>query len=116
MENAMKHIIGLNVLIGIWLIAAPLTIGRELFSPAQAWNNLFLGLIVVGASAMVLADMPGQTVWNSCAVVGGAWLLVAPVVLPYREHSLGNDPIFGALILLVGAVEMWRSSRTAGQS
>ena len=112
----MRHVIGFNVVIGIWLIAAPLTVGREVFRPAHAWNNVFLGLIVVGASAMVLAGMPGQAVWSSLAMIGGAWLLVAPLLLPYRDHAFGNDAIFGALILVISAIEIRRIRRTERNS
>jgi hypothetical protein len=108
----MKHIIGFNIVIGIWLAAAPLIAGSELFSPARAWNNLFLGLIVVGAAAMVLADMPGPTAWSCGSLLAGVGLLVAPLVLPYRDHAFRNDAIPGVLILLISAGEIsWCQGR-----
>jgi hypothetical protein len=109
----MKHVIGFNVVIGAWLIAASLTMEGDPLSPAQAWIYLFLGLIIVGASAMVLADMPGQTAWTLCALIGGTWLLLVPLILPDRGYAFGTDAIVGALILVVSALEIWLSHRTA---
>ncbi len=58
----MKHILGLDLILGGWLICAPFVFGAgydEMFSYTHASNDVFIGIVIVGAAALVLADMPG---------------------------------------------------------
>lgn len=104
----MKHMLGWNVILGGWLVGAPLAFGPDLFSGAHATNDTCVGLLVIGCTAMVLRDLPGRTTWTFGAVLGGLWLLIARSILEYGDGAVGNGAIIGTLIVVVSGIELWR--------
>jgi SPW repeat-containing protein len=109
----MKHIIGLNVILGVWLIVSPFAFGYDTASTAAIWNDVVVGLAIIGCAWCVVAEVPGSALCSGCSVLCGAWLLVAPFVLNYRLVAFGNDVIIGALALAISAIETWRLTHRA---
>ena len=104
----MKHIIGLNLILGMWLLASPFAFGYDTVSTTATWNEAVVGLAIIGCAWCVMTDVPGSALCSGCSVLAGAWLLVAPFVLNYRLVAFGNDVIIGAFVLVIGAIETWR--------
>ncbi|MCW8193859.1 SPW repeat protein [Proteobacteria bacterium 005FR1] len=98
---------GLNVLIGVWLIAAPWILGYGV--NAAIWND-----VIVGVALLVLAGirvaMPGRYASISWVnVVLGVWLFLAPFILQYGSLALvgvssaiWNDVILGIAVIVLG--------------
>jgi hypothetical protein len=102
----MKHIIGLNVILGVWLVLSPFAFGYA--TTAAAWNDVIVGLVIIGCAWCVVAEAPGAALCSACGVVCGAWLMLAPFMLNYRLTAFGYDVIIGALVLVISAIETWR--------
>lgn len=104
----MKHIIGLNLILGVWLIVLPFAFGYDTASPTAMWNDVIAGLAITGCAWCVVTEVAAARLCSGCSVLLGAWLLIAPFVLNYRMVEDGNDVIIGALVLVIGSIETWR--------
>jgi phosphatidylserine synthase len=103
-----RHFIGLNIVLGVWLIATALA-APNTSNAASGWIHLFAGLLLVCCSALVLADIPSPRLWSSCAMLCGAWLVIASVLVSDNDRAVHSDVIVGALILAISGLEVWRS-------
>jgi hypothetical protein len=104
----MKRLIRFNLVLGAWLVVAPFVFDYYTLSPSAMWNDIIFGLVILACSWCVLTEVPGQAACSSCAMLAGAWLMIAPFALNYRVEAVGNDVIVGALVLVISAIETWR--------
>lgn len=90
----------INLITGIWLIAAPFVLGYSYNTPKT--NDIWLGA-VVGILALIRAFNPFRMVWiNWVNVLAGIWLIIAPFVLRYSTAaSFWNDVIVGIIVAAV---------------
>ena len=104
----MKHIIRLNVILGVWLLVSPFAFGYYTASFAAMWNDVIVGLAIIGCAWCVMTESPGSAFCSGCSAVGGAWLLLAPFMLNYRNTGFRADVIIGGLVVMISVVETWR--------
>jgi hypothetical protein len=99
----MKGVTWINLLLGVWLIAA--AIARGATGVAMS-NDFVLGILLIAFSWWMLgaALPPVGTAWFE--MLCGLWLIVAPFVLGYtqRHAATGNDVIVGIITIIVAAV------------
>ncbi|MCW8193923.1 SPW repeat protein [Proteobacteria bacterium 005FR1] len=99
---------GLNILLGIWLIAAPWVLGYS-GEPAM-WNESLVGIAVIVVAAIKLASpiRLAKISWVNVAL--GVWLIIAPFVLhpgtPLGavegvSPALWNDIVVGIFIVVL---------------
>jgi hypothetical protein len=98
---------GAVLILGLWLVVAPLFLGYG-FVGAAVWNGLFVGTLVIilaGVKAFGQFRNPAAGWLN---VLLGAWLVLAPFVLDYSAANrlLWNAVIVGLLIIVLS----WRSA------
>jgi len=98
---------GLNLLLGVWLVVAPWVLDYADVT-AAGWNQVTIGIVVaVLALARVAAPYRFASLSWVNAVLG-AWLVVAPFLLPYEGGGsapaavLWNDIVVGLAILALG--------------
>lgn len=119
---------GINVLAGVWLILAPMTLGYPYLQQA-VWNDRVVGTaIFVLAVARVAAPARFEVIsWINFVL--GAWLVVAPFLLAYSAGgspspdlaagtgdptaAIANDIITGFVVLGMAA---WSARATSGAS
>jgi hypothetical protein len=104
----MKRLIGVNLILGAWAIIAPFALGYYTLSTTAMWNDIVFGLMIFACSWCVLAEVPGQAACSSCAMLSGAWLMIAPFAFNYRIEAVASDLIVGFLVLVISAIETWR--------
>jgi hypothetical protein len=104
----MKHLIWLNLVLGMWLLASPFAFGYDAVSTAATWSDVVVGFAIIGCAWCVMTDVSGSALYSGCSVLAGAWLLVAPFALNYWLVAFGNDVIIGVFVLVIGAIETWR--------
>jgi hypothetical protein len=109
-EAPVKHVIGLNAIVGAWLILAAFAFGDNGMTTAT-WNDVIVGLVIISCSVGLMAGVAARSAYMSCAILCGAWLMIAPFVWNYRSTMLPKDIFVGGLVIVVAAVEMWRVSR-----
>ena len=73
----------INVLLGLWLMAAPAVLGYA--DPART-NDHIVGPLVATVAAIALWEVTRPMRWINVAL--GLWLLVAPWVLGYGEAGV----------------------------
>jgi hypothetical protein len=106
---------GLNVLLGLWLIAAPWVLGYA-GSPAM-WNEVLAGIAVAAVAIVTLINPVrlAKVSWVNVAL--GVWLLIAPFVLQHGpplavvegvSPALWNDIFVGIFVVVLG----WLSAST----
>lgn len=97
---------GINLVSGLWLIAAPWVLGYE--ETEAMWNDVVAGVLVVMAAG-VKATNPIRYLRASWVnVIVGVWLILAPFVLQYGgdnvisgvNKALWNDVVLGILIVV----------------
>lgn len=102
---------GGNLLLGLWLIAAPFVLT---YASANArGNDIILGLLIATMAAFRVFGAYGRA-WLSWAnALLGVWLVVAPWVLGYSSlmHPTWNDVIVGILVIVLG---VWSALSTHG--
>jgi hypothetical protein len=100
----MKHVIGLNLILGMWLLVLPFALG---YVTVAMWNDVVFGLVIISSSWGVVAEVPGQPLWGTCGILCGAWLMLSPFLLKDGAEAFGNVFI-GALVVVISAIETWR--------
>lgn len=104
----MKHVIGLNGLLAAWLVLAPLALGLTAPGTPSMWNNLLVGLGLLGCSSAVAAELPGARLYALVACCCGVWLLATPFVFAISSTLAWYDVIIGAVVIVISGIEMWR--------
>ncbi|MDJ0388424.1 SPW repeat protein [Roseomonas sp. E05] len=124
--GALRWASGINVVAGLWLIAAPFLLGYSAI-PAALWNDIVCGVLIAALAALHLRS-PTRGQGLSWTVAGiGAWLVLAPFILPYDtlmeqvgaapnvaapepmgpgqadNAAFWNDIIVGVVAMLLGA-------------
>jgi hypothetical protein len=113
----LKHIIQINILLGAWLLAAPVVLGYA-SSRLQMGNDVTVGTLLILCSCWMLAAATGQ-VGAGLQLLGGLWLVAVPFARHYPEMSrpFSNDVIIGILSVLISTTTIWmlnsRASKTA---
>lgn len=74
----------LNLLLGIWLVVAPL-IGIGAMGGLAAWNAYLFGAIIIVFSVAALNEPHGWEEWTNLVV--GLWLIAAPFVLGFSMQA-----------------------------
>lgn len=96
---------GLNILLGLWLIASPWVFS---FSSLQGalWNSIIVGVVVV-VLAWVRITNPTRYVWASWVnLLLGLWILVSPWIFSFSTNTgaLWDSVITG---IVIGALALW---------
>ena len=102
----MKHVIGLNLILGVWLLVLPFAFG---YVTVAMLNDVVLGLVIIACSSCIVAEVRGQTLCGTCGIVCGAWLMLTPFMLNDGAEAFANV-IIGALVIVISAVETWRTT------
>jgi hypothetical protein len=85
-----------NILLGVWLLATPLTF--DIFETATIKNDVICGALVVGFACLTLLPRFDLARWGICLI--GIWLLFAPLVFWTREPGIyAMDTLVGALLI-----------------
>lgn len=100
-----------NVIVGVWLIAAPFVLNFENSDVAQ-WNHIIVGA-AVALMALIRATDPDHRAgisWTN--VVLGAWMVAAPFVLGYSgvNEAQTNSIVTGLIIIALGAFSAYETN------
>ncbi|MGX7826615.1 SPW repeat domain-containing protein [Actinokineospora sp. 24-640] len=94
----------LALLAGVWVVIAPFALGYADAGAFAFWNDVLVG------AAIALVALPRvlrtrRAPWLSVVnVVLGAWLVLAPFLVGYRETTpaaVGNDVIMGIMVVIL---------------
>lgn len=107
-NRTVKVASGIGVVLGVWLIVAPLALGYG--ETAPIWNDILVGIVVAIVAGLNLANPIRHSSLSWANVILGIWLLLAPFVLRYGEdyivsginRPLWNDVALGILIVVLG--------------
>ena len=104
----LKHIVQLNIILGAWLVIAPFVLGYSM-STVELANDLVLGVLLIGCSWWMLAASTGQVGISTLELLGGIWLIGAPLLLHYQwmSRAFANDIGVGLVSVLVSATGTW---------
>jgi hypothetical protein len=104
----LKHIIHINIILGAWLVIAPFVAGYSM-STVELANDVGLGALLISCSWWLLAASTGQVGVSMLQLLGGIWVIAAPLVLHYEQISRvsAHDMGVGILSVLVSATETW---------
>lgn len=96
-----------NLVLGVWLILAPL-FGLAVAGSAAAWNGHIVGAVVAVFALWALAQPRRWEEWIN--LVCGVWLIIAPFALGFGASpgAMWNHIIVG---LLVGGDALGAMSR-----
>lgn len=90
-----------NVILGLWLLAAPATFGQPL--DAYGWSELASGTLLIVFGLLSLNPMRSWAPWGSCLV--GIWLLFAPLVFwAPSAASYASDTLVGSLAIALSVL------------
>jgi len=84
-----------NILLGVWLMASPVTLGS--MERALVWSDLLSGLLVIPLAVLAMFRQ-AWAAWTLCFV--GIWLLFAPLVFwTTSSAAYLNDTVVGSLLI-----------------
>lgn len=90
-----------NVILGCWLLSAPLTFSARL--GMDAWNDVASGVLLIVFGLLSLNPMRMWAPWGSCFV--GIWLLFAPLIFWTPSAAIyASDTIVGALAIALSVL------------
>jgi hypothetical protein len=103
--------IGINLLLGLWLIVAPWILGDG-GEGNVVWNEVVVGA-AIALIAVVRVNAPAR--WAPLGwinVVLGGWLVVAPFVLTSNTALISwNDVIIGVAVVIMALISTIGSAR-----
>lgn len=88
-----------NVMLGIWLLAAPFLFGYE--GPARI-SHLVVGPLVASFAVMAFAEVLRELRWVNLLL--GAWLVMSPLLIPHHQLALGIGVMTGMAITALAVV------------
>ena|SRR5438105_1939914 len=111
-ETWVDTALGINMLLGLWIIFSPFLLGFRGVLPA-VWNGVGVGLLVAFFSGIRISIGYNQTIWSWCTACFSLWLIVSPFVLGFANISSAtwNDISVGVVMLLLS----WKATSTPGQ-
>lgn len=84
------------LVLGLWLIAAPFTLGYKV--PEAFWNDIICGFIVIVLSTLAIKPYKLWAQWG--IIFLGLWLLFAPLVFEVKEGGAYlNDTLIATLLI-----------------
>ena len=87
--------------LGLWLIAAPFTLGYR--STALAASDVMSGIVIFALALAAMFVHRAWLMWAATAV--GLWLAVAPLIFWAPESaSYANDTLVGALVIVFSII------------
>ena len=101
---------GLNIVLGLWLLASPAVLEFREVEPA-ALNNILLGITICGFAVLRLTSGRNQPGWSWANALFGIWMVISPFALHFGSHSVPkwNNIIAGIAVLLLA----WASAAEA---
>jgi hypothetical protein len=114
----LKHIVEIDMLLGVWLIVVPFILGYSAYTIELA-NDMAIGALLIGCSWWILATGTGGVGASVLQVLGGLWLIASPLCFHYARLSrvYSNDVTVGILAATVSFMATWmlesRLPRTA---
>ena len=108
----MKRLIGVNLILGVWLMVAPFALRYATGHTSASSNDVVIGLVLVGCSLWILTSATTPLGALALESLCGAWLFLAPLALQKRAVSdaLANNAVVGAIVLLISLGEIWAQS------
>jgi hypothetical protein len=103
MNQQVKILSGINIVLGAWLIIAPFVMGYT--DTAAMWNSIIVG-VIVAILAWIRAANPASAPWLSWVnAVLGVWLIIAPFILGFSgmTGSKWTNIVVGVGIAIFGA-------------
>lgn len=104
---------GINILIGLWMIASPFIFGYTFASTAM-WNSIIFG-ILIAIIAIIKVTNPASVTWLSWVnTIIGLWLILSAFIIsfPYYDAQI-NNVIAGILVVIFGSFSAIESRRIA---
>jgi hypothetical protein len=102
--NQARYASGLNVLLGIWIIASPFVLAFT-DNTTALWNDIIVGAVVL-ILGLVRLEGTRITSWASWGnLILGIWLVIAPYILTYSDltKALWNDIVLGIAVAILAA-------------
>lgn len=84
---------GINLVLGFWLLVAPLVLPTTGVARVNEW---ILGVIVLVLTALSIRSHAHWPNWAN--VAAGVWLVIAPFVLVYTGVGRINDILVGLVV------------------
>jgi hypothetical protein len=105
--GAMKRIIGLNLLAGVWLTVSPVLLGIDDSAYQLVAVSLLMGVLIVTSSVCALVGLGGPLVVSRVEACCGLWLVLSPHVFnsPAIARATANDVVVGSLVLALCFVQ-----------
>ncbi|RPJ62685.1 MAG: vitamin K epoxide reductase family protein [Acidobacteria bacterium] len=101
-----------NIILGVWLIASPSTLGYR--DPLTALNDAASGALIVVLATLTLWPRFDLVRWALCLT--GIWLLFAPLVLWAPDPAAySNDTLVGVLVIAFSVLIPMMPSRAHHQ-
>jgi hypothetical protein len=100
----------INIGTGVWLVLAPFILGYAAFA-APLWNDIVCGALIIVLGGVRRSGIMRNVGLSYTNAGIGAWLIIAPWVLPYEglQPAIWNDVVVGILVLIMG---IWSASAT----
>jgi flagellar biosynthesis protein FliR len=100
---------GINILLGLWLIASPWVFDYS--GRSAVLNNVFVGALIATLAALRLACLQGSAAVTGTSVTLGFWTIVSPWTIGYvaNKPSLANNIMVGVFVM---ALAIWNARAT----
>lgn len=104
----LKHIVEINIVLGLWLLAAPFVLGYS-GSTVELTTSAAAGVWLIAFAWWMLVADSGQVAAGVLQILGGLALAAAPFLLHYQRMArpFDNDVAVGVLCFVVSVVATW---------
>ncbi|HJU06758.1 MAG TPA: hypothetical protein VJ692_16535 [Nitrospiraceae bacterium] len=99
----------INILLGVWLMAAPDMIG---YGDAARTNDHIAGPLIVSFAMIAISEVTRPVRWLNVAL--GFWLVVAPMLLGYWGRIGVHSAVIGLLVAASSLVRGQFKDRVGG--
>ena len=99
-----------NVILGIWLMAAPSLLGFE--GTVAAINGRTAGPVIAACAIVAMAEVTRGVRWANCIL--GQWLLLAPLVLHYASWAATTSDVLTGMFVILSSLPRGRVKEKYG--
>lgn len=102
---------GINILLGLWLLASPWVFGYQTVGTAAMLNSVVVGALIAVVAAGRLASLRTSVGLSWVNVVLALWTIASPWVYGYAANIGGvrDNVILG---VIMAALAIWSASAT----
>ncbi len=109
----MKRMPWITLILGVWLVVAPVVLGYA-GTPLTLANDVVIGIVFVAGSFWIITSFSAEVGAATFETLCSAWLVISPFALGFQPwpRAMVNDVVVGIATLMTNTLTLWTAARS----